>query len=396
MASTSQRIFIVFASLLGTLLLGVGVSAFVVYKPFGVHDLEREKYDKILREIAHRQEVEKQPRAVLRVVDVRNPDGLREPSDHVSSVIVLKNDGALPLEAGLSDKPDHRPKVKFNLPFPIYLEPGESTELTYDWQVPDSLDQLVDLETELFTNDPLQPTFTIKPYCEIAKPFILSNTEVGAADLSGRPLVASAHVFSQMYDGLFITDLDPTDAIDISAEPERNESLLSTYRAKSGLKLTLTHAPGRRVGEFSIPIRFTVAHESAAEQMELTFKGRVKSTISFYSPDIDVRTGLSMGVIKIGTTRKWTLFSRIKGEPKLDDVMVEVKPEQLVAHVNYARKGSSDFKIVIALRDDATPFDFQAAKQGYLKVSRVSDPSQMNWLPLHGTIVPPVNGKSPD
>lgn len=393
MSSTARRILTIFALLFGVLGLGTAVSMAVVYKPFGVHDLEREKYEKMLEKISQQQKLMAEPRPVIVLDPVPEPSGVRQPAEQIESGVVITNSGSLPLTIDRHDSVLlSEDGILFRDAFPITIEPGQKHTCTYSWQVPESPEGLLRLRTTLITNDPLSPDLVIEPRCKIAKPFLLTEAKIVDTKRAGQPLIAVTRVLSERYDDIYVKETEKDTQLIVETKPETDTALLEFYNAKSGVVVTVTHPPRDTIGKISLPVEILVTNDVVTESLEVTFEGETKPLISFYGPDLDVRTGLSLGTVKTDSEAKWSFFARVEGECTLEEMQLNVKPDDLVASLSRARSGSNDLKITVQVKPGAKPFDFQAGRQGYVEISSKKNPSLTNWMPLRGVLVNPPRG----
>jgi hypothetical protein len=387
MSVFSKRLLIALAISVGIGTCAIAVSAVVIYKPWGVHDLQREEYDELRKKIDERWEIANKPRPIAHIITVNQPAGLKQPGEVVEMTVKVSNLGKLELEL---DQDDAWPsEVSVDALFPVFVAPRETVRLTMSWQVPTNEELLDDLKGKLRCNDLLQNELTIEPTCEIAKPFLIQHPELSAVNTGNTALVAVNRIFSQQYDDFFVDNIEVDGNLLVEVAPELDSEILRHHNAKSGMILKVTYAGRSAPGRVSLPVKVTAWTDQDRQDLEFTFVGRVKSPIAFYGPDLDTRRGYRLGVIKIGTDRSWSFFARIDREHPVDDLVVEVVPEQLEATIAKARKDKNDFKVTIKPKSDATPVDFQSSQTGYVKLSSKSNESISNWIPIQGVIVHP-------
>lgn len=387
MSVFSKRLLIALAISVGMGTCALAVSAVVIYKPWGVHDLRRDEYEEILKKIKVRGEIADKPRPIAHISTVDQPAGLKQPGEVVEMTVKVSNLGQLELEL---DQDDAWPRgVSVDALFPVFVAPREAVKITMSWQVPKSEELLEDLKGKLRCNDLLINELTIEPTCEIAKPFLIQHPELSAVNTGNTALAAVNRIFSQQYDDFFVDNIEVDGNLLVEVAPELDSEILRQHNAKSGMILKVTYAGGSAPGMVSLPVKVTAWTDQDRQDLEFSFVGRVKSPIAFYGPDLDIRSGYRLGVIKIGTDRSWSFFARIDREDPVDDLVVEVVPEQLEASITRARKDKNDFKVTIKLKSDATPVDFQSSQAGYVKLSRKSDKSISNWIPIQGVVALP-------
>lgn len=387
MSIFAKRMRFVLGSLFLFAALSLLAASLVEYKPWGVHDLQREQYQQILAKIDKRANLEGIPRPDMKVISISNPEGLLQPGDLVTTKVTVHNSGALDLQLDAKTKlPDG---FSSQQPFPINISPGMDVAISLDWKVPNIQPEEGQLSIKLRSNDPLHEELLIEPTCNVAKSFFVANEEVADTKLSSEDVVVVNHVFSQRYDEFLIEDLEFDSRILVETEPEFDESLLERHNAKFGMRVKATYPAGTKPSKLRFPIKFRAINDVDSERLEFAFFVVIKSPISFYGPDLDTRVGYKLGVIKIGTERNWNLFARVKSERIIDDLIAKVSPDGLEAEITKARLDSNDFKINLRLKPDAKPANFQADRQGYVEVTSQSDPSISNWIPLRGVIIEP-------
>jgi hypothetical protein len=387
----AKRMAIVFGSL--SLIVGISfvAAAIVEYKPWGVPDLRRQEYEQILTKINKRALLEGTSKPDMKVISIRNPEGIQQPGDLVTTTATVRNRGALEL----------RLDVKSELPYgftpqqplPINIAPGTDHAISFDWKVPNEQPEEGQLSVKLRSNDPLNEELLIEPTCNVAKSFFVANEEMADTKLSSEKLVIVNHVFSQRYDVFILDDFNVDSRIHIETEPEFDDSVLKQHKAMSGVKVKATYPAGSKPSKQLFPIKFKAMNDVNSEELEFTFYAVIKSPVAFYGPDLDTRTGYRLGVIKIGSEKSWNLFARIKGDKLVSDMAAEVSPDGLEATISRARADANDFRITLRLKADAKPVAFQGDKQGYVKVFSQSDPSIANWLPLSGVIIEPAKNQ---
>ncbi len=367
------------------MLIGVLISVAVVYKPWGVHDLELDKYEAIVTEAKRKQVIIAQDRPIFEFTGYDSKKDTVQPGELIESAFTISNTGQQPLEFSL---PESLPEsIHWTQPPPTSLLPSQEATVKFQWTAPESRDDFGSLRFSVKTNDPLNEHWPISPSCKLATAFGITHTQIGEAATFGNPIDAVNQVFSQRFDDFTIIDIEADDRLIVDIKALKDSELLKQLDAKSGMSVHVQLPPGQKIGPVDLPIRVKAESGDHSEWLEFKFSGKVKNPIAFIGPQLDTRTGWELGIIKVGDTRKWSFFARVDEYDPVDGLEVEVKPDGLMATIEPARKDSNDFRVTLSLKPDAKPYDFQAARQGYVSVTSKSDPTITHWMPILGVII---------
>lgn len=384
------------------------LTAIAKYKPYGVPESQREKWDAIQAEIAEAERLRKLGAEGAKntdnvpgenaelpkvAIDEKEHDfGMLDPGDSASHRFVIRNEGSGPLvlTAGETSCKCTLSEVSKQV-----VQPGDSGEVTLTWNTGVSREYYRQYAI-IRTNDPnnkeieLGVTGRIKVYLDFGtKELLVPNLE------PGQGLETTTVIYSQVLDSFDIADVScPLSGFKFTSEPLLGEQL-DLYQARSGWTLRVSSDASLDIGNFNEMMRVQVKTQSADAKDELVtkeiaIKGRVASPISFYGADLHSMEGLNLGVISDGKEHVSKLIVRVRGDniPK-EMVVTRIEPKILEAEIEALKSRPGVFTLTIRVPSNAPSTIFNREEEhGFVEIAAADDPSFKNWVPLYGAVVP--------
>ncbi|TWT86077.1 Ig-like domain-containing protein [Neorhodopirellula pilleata] len=364
----------------------------VEYKPDGVKDGERAKYDTILASLREKEKIRYEATQsnapVARFESTAYDFGLVDPHSTLSKDFIVRNNGGSPLT--LEVEQTTCKCTVGNLADSVLL-PGQSTNVTMTWNTGFQAEKY---EQKAFvrTNDPLNPTIELAVSGEV-KAVLIAPESVGLAstnpkeDSTGRIVLYSQRLDSFSIAGAtsdlpgFEWEVAPlsTDAAEVFEE-----------RPLSAMVLNIVARPTKR-GKFTGEVRITVIPGDGSEEIERVVQvtGKVRAPIVFISNDIHQSQGLDLETRDSSREHQFQLLVRSPGaaaeERRLE--VLEVEPKELQATlVPLSRPGNYRLTLTIPKGSPSVMFN-RDGKHGYVKVGDPNDEDFSNWFPVLGAIV---------
>ena len=390
MNSFSKNLSMLVGAVFASGLLAFSVVMLVKYKPWGVPDVLREEYDVKVAKINHRNALvtswEGRAMPTLSVREVQNV-GLLDPLTEASHQFEIRNDGQEPLEIEIRETSQG---LAAELEKSV-IPPGDSCAVSTTWKTREEEGEF-SVSATLISNDPLQRKTVVKLKGKIKSPLVMPESiAFEQSDLTKRA-AAQFVAYSQTSEELEIVDIqcDPEacglQVFDWNAEP--TSMLDNQYSSKSAWLVRLW-ATGLKYGQYSGD--FTVKVKPSASQDAITrrvkFKGKVRSPINFYSPDIHKSDGLDIGTMVTGEKHEFHLVVRLRGDLEREIEVLDVEPKQLQASLR-PLKTKGDYRLTVTVPADCPMVVFNKPQQhGYVSVGDPHDKRFKNWFPLHGAVI---------
>lgn len=398
-----------------SLLVGVGWFATQVEnKPYGVHDLERDKWDHIQAGIRQRQQDRAAAAAgqralpVVEVAERRFDFGTQQPYAVLSHRFRVSNSGAAALQLNLNHTSSRSLTVEVPRdPIPA----GEHAEVTVRWNVGEASGAVRETVT-LDTNDAFRHTRDLAVSGRVPVILGMTDQKFSAPRVEPDQLVeASTVVYSQCWEDFEISDVVcELENFQWAAEPI-SPTECAEHGHLAAYRLTLSVSRTTK-GRFEQAVKvlvqpptdgwrpnpdaasgsddwWTALRNHQPLELASTFYGRVISRIGFYGPDLHVDEGLDMGLISCGTRRDFPLWVRYRGRQVPDRLAVlDIQPPQLEATIEPLASRPGTYRLVVSVPERASQVVFNAnQKHGFVQVGDPDHPENNNWFPVMGAIL---------
>lgn len=362
----------------------------VTYKPFGVPDSRRAEYEEKVAELKQRRKLIRELAEQARPKAVVDHDvfdfGMINPHETKSHTFQIRNEGSDPLAVELVDTSC---KCTVGKLANSVLAPGESTDVTLTWNAGYKAEEYVQTAT-LSTNDPLKKSILLTVKGEVKAKFIAPEQIAFNKTDPGKLTKSSFVVFSQMWDDFVIKDVrcDRED-FDWHAEPiSNNDTALADRDPSSAWRLNL-FTSAHSFEDYAGDLTLVVQPEDGSETLEhkISFTGKVRSPINFYSPDIHKESGLDIGVVESDQDRFFHLVARVRGDVTRHVEVLDVEPKELSASLE-PMKAEGSYRLTITVPKGCPTLQFNAEqKHGYVQVGDPTNTKFSNWFPLKGAVV---------
>ena len=368
--------------------LSVGLTFAVTYKPYGVPDHLREKYDAKVAELEKNQTLARDPEARPRVsVSSKVHDfGMIDPHSTASYAFEVFNKGDSPLELHVVDSSCKCTAGELRQPF---VAPGESTKVTLTWNTgyqADSYEQSVLLST----NDPIRKTLTLTVKGVVRSELVApERIEFKKGDY-GKTTSTEFVVYSQLWDDFAVTNAEcGLEDFEWVAEPaDLNDPSFGDLEPKSAwrVKAWITR---REYGKYTDKIKLTITPSDGGEVVERVVNagGSIRSSINFYSPDIHKYKGLDIGTIVSGERREFHVIVRSRSEDERELAVLDVEPKEIQTELKPLKQPGA-YRLTIIIPEDCPNVLFNGeAKHGYIQVGDRENENYNNWFPLLGAVI---------
>ena len=393
--------FVVFGLLSATIF---GLTAVAKFKPYGVPDALRDKWDAKQEAIAAAEANRRAQRAaangekvelkanekapLARIPHSEHDFGLLDPGTSAEHTFVIENVGAAPLAIVMADTSC---KCTLSETSKELVQPGESAEVTLTWKT-GSEREFYRQFAIIRTNDPLHAEIELSVSGRVRTVLGFESPSINAAHvMPGEGVQESTLVFSQTLDQFEIDSVD-CDIPGFHAEiyPALEEEL-TKLGAKCGWRLEMTSAPTLDSGRFSHVLRVTarIPREKEPVSREIPFQGYVKPSISFYGSGLDARDGLDLGIINNDKPFEHRLYVRVRGTELPESLVVSrTEPKILNAKIVPIKSKKDVYQLVISVPVGAEQTIFNLENQhGYVEVCDKDNPNNKNWFPVKGAVV---------
>ncbi len=364
----------------------------VTYHPFGVPGSRRVEYREKISQIEKYAALAKQADAVTRPVAVTADTvfnfGMVDPHSTLSHSFVVRNEGELPLQLTVRETSCKCTVGKLGSQLVL---PGGETAVTMTWNTGYQADDYEQIAI-VSTNDPLRKEIELKVNGEVRAEYVLPNEVTFEASDPGKPAETAFLVYSQVWDDFEVASVDSDlKGFQWAAEPILPDDVsLLDAEAKSAWRVNISssgNSRGRFAGE--IKLTFNPIDGSKGVTRELTASGKVRSPISFYSPDIHRNEGLDIGTLASGKEYLFHLVVRSRGDLDRKLGVLDVKPDELEAFVKPFPSQPGSYRLTLKVPKDCPMVTFNAnTKHGYVHVGDPDDETFSNWFPVMGAVVP--------
>ena len=377
-------------SLAGTICFAAGAFALtsaVQYKPWGVPDHLREKYDEKVEHIVQQAKLARQPGAkpVARVSADVYDFGLLYPHSQASHTFTVFNDGESPLELQVYDSTCKCTVGKLKQRF---VDPGSSTSVTLTWNT-GYQEQDYTQSVTLKTNDPRKKMLSLSVRGTVRAALVMPDKlSMTRCDL-GERAVAEFWVYSQMWPDFAIEDIETDlNAFEWTVEPGSVQSAdIKDASAVAAWRVKVT-SQQISYGQFAADVTLTIDPRNGEPKIKRTLPaaGSVRPPISFVSPHLHTEEGLVIGTVVSGEEKQFHINVKARNAGNREIRVLDFEPKEIrVSIAPSQRKGS--YRLTVTIPDNCSRVIFDADHQhGYVQVGDPKDKQFSNWFPLRGAV----------
>ncbi|WP_404309973.1 DUF1573 domain-containing protein [Neorhodopirellula lusitana] len=360
----------------------------IEYKPFGVADSQREKWDQIQQKIELHNQLLQSDEARPRVmVPITHYDfGMIAPESTASHAFEVRNEGSDPLAlevAGTSCKCTVGELGK------KLLGPGEKTEVVMEWNTGQKSEKYKQ-NAIIRTNDPFAKEIELIVEGTIKAELVGSESASFASTDRGVKSTASVEFYSQLWDDFSILEVTcDLPGFSWEANPmQSTDTVMIDRNASTGQRIILSTVPNK-FGQYSADVKVVLLPTDSPDPVERVVKvsGRVRRPINFYSNDIHSSEGLSLGTLTAGKRYEFPVTVRVRGDQEREVKVLDVEPEVLQTTLK-PMKDPGSYRLVIIVPEDCPTTIFNMnQKQGFVQVGDPSEEEFSHWFPIHGAVV---------
>ena len=381
---------VLLGSLAGTTcfaLATLGITSAVAYKPWGVPDHLREKYDRKVEHLVEQEKLARQPGAkpVARVSASTHDFGLLDPHSTATHSFTVYNDGDSPLELQVYDSTCKCTVGKLNQRF---VDPGENTSVTLTWNTGYKDDEYKQSVT-LTTNDPRRRFLTLNVRGTVKADLVMPPKLPMTRCNLGQESKAEFLVYSQLWPDFVVDDIESDlNAFEWSVEPiSIDDAHLGDAQARAAWKV-LVKTQRISYGQFEGDVKVTIDPRNGEEKISRTIQasGKVRPPISFVSPLLHREEGLVLGTLVAGTKHDFHVNVQARNLNGRNIEVLDYEPKVLDVSISPEQRAGS-FRLTITIPDDCPRTIFHADKEhGFIQVGDPKDDRFSNWFPLRGAV----------
>ena len=368
----------------------LALSATVKYKPYGVPDLLRAKYERKVSDIkARNRAIANHDKLDLPQTVVSNTEfdfGWIDPASKGSHVFLVRNEGSSPL---ILTGGETSCKCTLVSGGKQIIEPGDSGEVEVSWNIT-KLTKEFEQTARIRTNDPLYPEIEFLIRGRIRSEIAMSSDEIHFTDLEvdgeGK---FTLDVYSQLLNDFDFDRIESTlDDLVWTVEPMPSQSL-EELQARSGYRLKI-RLPLRNIDSYiGGLLRMHVQLADEVVLKEVPLRGRMPNRLVLYGADLNVGTGLEMGVMHVGKRYEKRLFLRVRGKKKPDVLKIgRIEPTFVQATLEPVDGRDDQYLISVVVPEDSPMKIFNVfGKTGRLEIENDVSPKGVTVVPLVGAVV---------
>lgn len=386
MNSFTKRILIFGAAVVGFASFAAALSQVVSYKPWGVPDSKRERYDQKLAEIDAaeklRQKLLTESRPQVAAVVTTHDFGWMNPGETHEFQFPVENQGNEELQLRILDLSNDR--IVATLADTV-VAPGGETFCTISLTAPaeGNVSQLASAAT-IQTNDPLNDTLTLGVKAQLTSELVLPETiKFGRHDITDAAETQFV-IYSQRSDEFEISDVTceshQVQWVAIACDP--TEAELRGKSATAATRVVLKVQPND-YGKYNDTIDVAVLIGGVEKHYQVEFEGRVRPPIGFYGPDVDSRRGIDFGTVNSGKRHDLFVIVRSRGDSSRHIEILDVEPKQLEAELE-PQDTEGTYRLRLSVPADCPALQFNLdSNRGYVLVGDPAAESYSNWLPVY-------------
>ncbi|NND98918.1 MAG: DUF1573 domain-containing protein, partial [Pirellulaceae bacterium] len=181
----------------------IGLTWSVSYKPYGVPDHLRQRYDQTIAELEQQQKQARAPGAKprVRVAKTLHDFGMMDPHATAKYAFEVANIGESPLELHVTDSSCKCTIGKLLQP---YVAPGETTQVTLTWNTGYQADEYQQTVL-LSTNDPNRKTIELSVKGTVRSELVVPGAIAFAKSDLMKETSSEFYVYSQLWDEFVVT-----------------------------------------------------------------------------------------------------------------------------------------------------------------------------------------------
>jgi hypothetical protein len=398
--------FLIFAGCFFAALMGIlGLTAVAKYKPYGVPEVLRPKWEAMQAEIAEaerlrreaaqvdtaRLDVVKQPRSRAVVTETEHDFGMLDPGQSASHTFLIGNQGDAPLTLTAGDTSC---KCTLSKTSRQLVPPGESAEITLTWNT-GSEREFYRQYAVIHTNDPDQREIELGVSGTIRVFLGFSDEELLVPQVEpGHGAEAQTILYSQVLQQFEIGNVQSSlPGFHCIVEP-LTDSELKPFAALSGFRLRFSTDATLEQGSFQDVIRVEVQGNSIEDEKEdrvreIAIRGRVTAPITFYGADLHSEHGLDLGIVSSDEGKVVKMLVRVRGDRVPQQMRVSrIEPAILEPELSPIQSRPGVFSLTIRVPIGADQSIFNREQQhGLVEVCDADNPSFKNWIPIYGAVV---------
>lgn len=381
MNSFTRNLLLLASSTTVFIAVAAGSTYLVKYKPWGVPDVLRGKYEAKVVAMEQRNELitswESKDRPIVFVRSFYDL-GPRPDQSSEQYTFSIRNNGHLPLTISHS-RSSNGASFEFS---DQTIQPDQEAIATVAW-TSNTTPGPFEFYSIFESNDPLQESFRITFRGRIKAKIMMPQTVSLPASNVGEVSQATVRLTSELWKSFEITDVKSKATLDWHASATEPTSEQYT----SCVDLTLIQncfEYGKHEEKITI-----VATGDSGETIEtpIVLKGRVNHPITFQGPALHMTDGLDIGTIEAGQEQSFHLNCRVNGDQSREIAILDYEPKQLIAKIEKQSR-AGNYRLSITVPPDCPLVVFNSTKQGFVKVGDPNDDHFSNWLPIHGVVVP--------
>ncbi len=368
-----------------------GVCLSVQYKPYGVPDVLRAEYERKIAVLKEReylfQHADKLSEAIAYMPATTHDFGMMDPHGTSSHQFEIHNRGSAPLalKMGTTTCKCTAGKLGSSL-----LQPGDHTTVELTWNAGYKVDDY-EQSAFLLTNDPTLPEIEIKVKGEIKGELLIPE----AITFPQTNLTETTHarfvVCSQVWTNFEVENIEcAAEDFTWHVEPlDESDPRLADKQSAHAVEVHVFTKPLEH-RKFSGNMELRVRSEDGTKTVTrtVTYSGKTRSPISFYSRDIHFQDGLDIGTLTNNKSHQFNLVVRTSGDASRKIEVLDVEPKIISATLTPLRT-PGNYRLSLKIPQDSPTTIFNMPeKHGYVQVGDPSDKNQFsNWFPIHGAIV---------
>ena len=391
MSPATKRTITIVISLAAMISLASGVSLSVQYKPYGVPDVLRAEYEEKIADIREREylleNADKLGEAIAFLPTTIHDFGMLDPHGTGSHQFEIHNQGAAPLALKMGSTTCKCTAGKLGS---TLLQPGEQTTVELTWNAGYQVDTY-EQSAFLLTNDPTSPRIELKVRGKIKGELLTPESVTFPQTDFAETTHARFVVFSQIWNEIKVENIEcAAEGFTWYTEPvSPDDARLADKEAASALEINVLTTPlknGRFSGNMEIKFQSEDGEKTIAKS--ISYAGKTRSPVGFYSRDIHVQDGLDIGTLNNRKSHHFNLVVRTNGDKKRKIEVLDIEPKIIKASLTALKTpGNYRLQLEIPQGTPTTVFNMPE-KHGYVQVGDPADKKHFsNWFPIHGAVV---------